>query len=333
MLRDRAVCGIRDGRIQRRLLAELGLTFKKAFDMCQATEMAEKNAQNLRPTTHTVKTSAVMSLHTRTQKKQSTTACYRCNSTQHIAADCQFKTAECNKCGKKGHIAKACQSKPREHPKPQEREQKQKCFRRTNQLTEEPGSQSIEDESQVYGLFKVTTQKVAPIQVNLQVNGVDTTMEVDTGAALSVMSNKKYQQLWKGRGPSIQLTDIKLTTYTGEKLEVKGNIQVQVQYQGQRKALPLLIVGVEGPTLLGRNWLQHIKLDWRALHSLSVELEFDQIRTSLKGQTVKLPSELHKNKKLAWYFRKQVCRQKAVPENFLTEMFQSLQCQQGVLMT
>ena len=29
-------------------------------------------------------------------------------------------------------------------------------------------------------------------------------------------------------------------------------------------------------------------------------LEFDQIRTSLKSQTVKLPSELHKHKKLAW---------------------------------
>ena len=37
-------------------------------------------------------------------------------------------------------------------------------------------------------------------------------------------------------------------------------------------------------------------------------LEFDQIRTFLKSQTVKLPSELHKDKKLAWYFRKQVCR-------------------------
>ena len=46
-------------------------------------------------------------------------------------------------------------------------------------------------------------------------------------------------------------------------------------------------------------------------------LEFDQIRTSLKSQTVKLPSELHKHKKLAWYFRKQVCRQKAVLEKLL----------------
>ena len=40
-------------------------------------------------------------------------------------------------------------------------------------------------------------------------------------------------------------------------------------------------------------------------------LEFDQIWTSLKSQTVKLPSELHKHKNLAWYFLKQVCRHKA----------------------
>ena len=56
-------------------------------------------------------------------------------------------------------------------------------------------------------------------------------------------------------------------------------------------------------------------------------LEFDQIRTFLKSQTVKLPSELHKHKKLAWYFRKQVCRHKAhlglldrdVPEPAMSE--------------
>ena len=46
-------------------------------------------------------------------------------------------------------------------------------------------------------------------------------------------------------------------------------------------------------------------------------LEFDQIWTSLKSQTVKLPSELHKHQKLAWYFHKQVCRQKAILEKFL----------------
>ena len=47
MLRDRLVCGVKDGRLQRRLLAEPDLTFKKAFELCQASELAEKNAKEL----------------------------------------------------------------------------------------------------------------------------------------------------------------------------------------------------------------------------------------------------------------------------------------------
>ena len=39
MLRDRLVCKIQDSRLQRCLLAETDLTFTKAFDLCQATEL------------------------------------------------------------------------------------------------------------------------------------------------------------------------------------------------------------------------------------------------------------------------------------------------------
>ena len=46
MLRDRLDCGIRDARIQRRLLAEPDLTLKKAFDLAQASETADKNFRN-----------------------------------------------------------------------------------------------------------------------------------------------------------------------------------------------------------------------------------------------------------------------------------------------
>ena len=47
MLRDRLVCGINDQRLQRRLLAESDLTFKKAFDLVQALEAAERNAKDI----------------------------------------------------------------------------------------------------------------------------------------------------------------------------------------------------------------------------------------------------------------------------------------------
>ena len=47
MLRDRLVCGVRDIRIQRRLLAELKLTLKRALDLALAIEAADKDASGI----------------------------------------------------------------------------------------------------------------------------------------------------------------------------------------------------------------------------------------------------------------------------------------------
>ena len=47
MLRDRIVCGVRNSSVQRRLLAESGLTFKKAFELVQSAESAEKNVTEI----------------------------------------------------------------------------------------------------------------------------------------------------------------------------------------------------------------------------------------------------------------------------------------------
>ena len=50
MLRDRLICGVHDARIQRRLLAEVGLTFQKAFQLAQSMELADRDAQDLHKT-------------------------------------------------------------------------------------------------------------------------------------------------------------------------------------------------------------------------------------------------------------------------------------------
>ena len=45
MMRDRIVNGVRNPSVQRRLLADSGLTFNKAYELVQSAESAEKNAQ------------------------------------------------------------------------------------------------------------------------------------------------------------------------------------------------------------------------------------------------------------------------------------------------
>ena len=58
--------------------------------------------------------------------------------------------------------------------------------------------------------------------------------------------------------------------HTGENMDVRGEIEFDVRYGDQRKSLPLVIVAGNGPTLLGRNWLQHIRLDWKELNAATV---------------------------------------------------------------
>ena len=100
-----------------------------------------------------------------------------------------------------------------------------------------------------------------PIVVTVQVNNVDLPMELDTGASLSLISEATYKSLLPAL-TSLSNTSVVLTTYTGEKIPPLGSIDVNVAYQSQEAMLLLLVVAGEGPSLIGRNWLEHIQLNW-----------------------------------------------------------------------
>ena len=85
-------------------------------------------------------------------------------------------------------------------------------------------------------------------------------MQVDTGAAITLISEDTYCQFFK----DISLKDYAdtLTTYTGEQIQVHGYAEVDVKYGDQSASLQLVVVSGSGPSLLGRNWLSQIRLDW-----------------------------------------------------------------------
>ena len=100
------------------------------------------------------------------------------------------------------------------------------------------------------------------IQVEVKVNGKPLVMEVDTGAAVSLLS----EEAMKTHFPDAQLqpSTALLRTYTGEAMDILGEVWVQVQFKQQGpKELNLVVVKGMGPCLFGRNWLHHIHLDWK----------------------------------------------------------------------
>ena len=95
-------------------------------------------------------------------------------------------------------------------------------------------------------------------------------MEIDTGAARSIISDKTYTQLWfQDLSPPLKPTNATLKTYTGEQIKPLGAISVQVEATKQNKQLGLLIVPGDGASLLGRDWLRCFKLDWTQIHHLN----------------------------------------------------------------
>ena len=103
----------------------------------------------------------------------------------------------------------------------------------------------------------------------MRIEGVDLEMEVDTGAAASIMNYTDYARYFK----NLALRPVNKTfhAYTGTPLDIAGQILVDVEYNHQQLTLPLLIVRAEkyAPPLLGRVWMLNIRLNLKNLFSPS----------------------------------------------------------------
>ena len=121
-----------------------------------------------------------------------------------------------------------------------------------------------------YPMYSFHSSESQPLAVELQIQNVPVRMEVDTGASLSIMSHQTYSSMWsKECLPPLKPTEAKLRTYTGERIDVLGAINVDAQYENQKASLNLVIVQGNRPTLMGRDWLRHFRLDWTQLHGIN----------------------------------------------------------------
>ncbi|UYV65376.1 K02A2.6-like [Cordylochernes scorpioides] len=80
--------------------------------------------------------------------------------------------------------------------------------------------------------------------------------EYDTGSAYSLISESTRRFFRLPNPCPADPLRVKLATYSGQPLPVLGTLDVPVQYQNSTQTLPLMVVGGEGPSLCGRNWME-----------------------------------------------------------------------------
>lgn len=71
-----------------------------------------------------------------------------------------------------------------------------------------------------------------PFNVELSLNGAPLSMQVDTGASATNISNSTYSTLWEVPPPLSEST-VTLKTYTGEVIPVLGTLKTLVSYKQQ----------------------------------------------------------------------------------------------------
>ena len=182
-LQDRLVCGLRRVQIQRRLLAERDWTFKKAFETAQSIELANKD--DFRDTSVPVD-DTVNKVGRYASSGHSTgdaVSCFRCDG-KHSPSGCWARSVQCYKCHYKGHLAKMCDKKGK--------------IQSTRYLEVDSPMNTTEEESGL-GLYTLKSkgQGGSGFQVQLLLEGKPVSMEVDTGSAVSIVSEVEYKKWFK----------------------------------------------------------------------------------------------------------------------------------------
>ena len=208
-----------------------------------------------------------------TSKLSADLFCTRCGRNNHDQSSCYFKEKCCLLCTKKGHTKKMCKTKVVKSHK----------IAKVHSMDEQADLTSDGEELLAsMNLFAVNKVIAKPMVVNLLVNDIPINMELDSGSPVSLMPLKMFHQLLKGEVAKLQRSDLCLTTFTGESLKVRGYLPVDVKYETQSYKLALYIVDSGNATLLGRNWLQRIKINWQNVHLIR-----STKRTSITLDTLK----------------------------------------------
>ena len=176
---------------------------------------------------------------------------------------CPATGKECNNCGYSGHFASVCR--------------KQKGSKKVNLATGSgvgqshvsdssvskgvnPQIQSVHEETDfAFQINSVNINGKGRVMVEILINKRPITMQVDTAADVTVMSESVANTIPKltvGKSGTV------IKDYNNADIRVIGAANVDIQYGSQKvSGLPLIVKG-NGQALLGLDWLKCIKLDW-----------------------------------------------------------------------
>ena len=182
-VRNRLVAGCGYPRLQERLLSIPDLTVDKAVTIARLHEKAHDEAERLsQAKTEDKPGPEMLYVKSKSKAKESSVKagkCYRCGLTNHLSDQCFYKFKDCYKCGKKGHARAVCRDTGK------------------NLKKEERKVHTVDEAEEVYDMYHMEGKGHKSYQICVTLEDEQVAMEVDTGAARSIMSYDSFCKLKK----------------------------------------------------------------------------------------------------------------------------------------
>lgn len=179
--------------------------------------------------------------------------------------------------------------------------------------TNEDCSESAIKGTELFAIDSNVNKLDKPYYVYVRINGLRVKMEVDTGAAVSVISERLY--LRRFHKVKLSPASCVLKTYSKESLKLRGKITVKVKCKDETHLLDLMVVKGNGPSLMGRDWISQLNLNWFHVHKLVGETveqlcdRYSSVFQSELGMLKGIKAKLHVKKGAVPKF----CKPRPVP--------------------
>lgn len=261
LIKDRIIVGIRDKRLQKKLLAsDPGLD--DAIEGCRVSEISERQAGSMeraeKETTveeevHKVRVNNGKQYNNYRANFKETRAneqqCFYCGrSHQRGTKHCPAYGTKCDKCDKMNHFSSVCRFRPIRNVNVQ----------RSVVDTEESTPFFI-------GAVHTSLDDHSGWKERINIGGHGVTVKVDPGAEVNTMSLSTY----RGTGGDVRAlkpTNAVLIGYSGKRVKPAGEVTLPCIIRGKTYEVPIYITEQDLPNLLGRVMCEKAKLVQRINH-------------------------------------------------------------------
>ncbi|KAJ8910235.1 hypothetical protein NQ315_002559, partial [Exocentrus adspersus] len=240
LIRDRLVLGIRDPRIQERLLQESDLSLNDAIKICRSMETSVATQKLISMEQQTEQTEQCRTFQ-QTLQEIGKSNCTYCGS-EHEEGKCPAYNRVCSKCQRKGHYRRCCRN-------------------RAVQEIEDNSDESSDSEPESVSEQKVIwTIQCSAVDSSvdsvewfeyIEIEGIKINLKIDSGSHVNVLNFTDFQKL------QIKFSDLYkssaiLSSYSGHQIETRGQIFLECAFGNVNTRLKFYILkGNVASSILG----------------------------------------------------------------------------------